>query len=504
MSSTIGIYLRLSDEDDMLGESNSISSQRAIIQRFITSHTEFSAWNQQEFADDGFSGTSFQRPAMQELMCQVKTGKIQCIIVKDLSRFGRNYIEVGTYLEQVFPFLGVRFIAINDQYDSASPHTEFMGVAFKNLMSDLYSKDLSQKIVTARRTRASTGKFVTAFAPYGYLKSKEKMLVPDPEAAPIVKRIFANRDCGASMAQIARDLNRDSVPSPMMLRKSRGDSFSLNGGGTGDYVWKTSVISSILADQRYVGDSVYGKVKPSQIGGRKDIPVPKDEWIIVPDTHQGLIPREVFERIKSQRKQYNKKPKEPKAPLSGKVKCGSCGHIISRRPIAWKNNKIVEYGYRCSYPCITPRYHCYEDVISETTILEVLNILLTQYVQLSDMSTAVLQERMEIENFTKKLDAECIQITSQRKALKTKKRLLYESFRCEKPLPLSNMGQTRGRRSKVAEKVQKVAENEANYSKNQTLFQKGQIAQIEQELSALSQKEAVLLSEIKMNAARLE
>lgn len=307
INKVVAMYLRLSSEDDAPGESNSIGAQRAMILDYIQEHPVLSSWEIKEFCDDGFSGTNFQRPEIQSLMHQIQKGEIQCVIVKDLSRFGRNYIEVGTYLEQIFPLIGVRFIAINDCYDSANTQTEFMVMAFKNIMSDLYSKVLSQKIITARRTRARAGKFVTAFAPYGYLKSQDKVLEPDQESAPIVKRIFTDRDCGTSMAQIARNLNENGVLSPMMLRKKRGERFSFNGGGTGAYVWRTSVISTILADQRYVGDSVYGKVKPSSIGGRKDVKVPENEWIIVPNTHQALVSRDIFEHIRSQRKRYSKR-----------------------------------------------------------------------------------------------------------------------------------------------------------------------------------------------------
>ncbi|MPM77448.1 hypothetical protein SDC9_124451 [bioreactor metagenome] len=191
MTPTIGIYLRLSDEDENGKESDSIKGQREIIHDYLLKNQYLASYETLEFCDDGFSGTDFQRPGVTELLRRAQDGEISCIIVKDFSRFGRNYIEVGNYLEQVFPFLGIRFISVNDNFDSdkVSNNGEFIGRAFQNLIYDLYSRDLSLKISTGKRVKAEQGKFITAFAPYGYQKSKEQKLVVDEESAPVVERI---------------------------------------------------------------------------------------------------------------------------------------------------------------------------------------------------------------------------------------------------------------------------------------------------------------------------
>ncbi len=373
MAEKIGaLYLRLSDEDKdgNFDESNSISAQRELLKSYVEGQEELVGYRWMEFCDDGYSGTDFERPQMQKLLVLVKQRTISCILVKDLSRFGRNYIEVGNYLEQVFPFLGIRFIAVNDGYDSKVCGTtgEFMDTAFKNLVYDLYSKDLSEKIVSVRRMKARQGQFVTAFAPYGYKKSKDKKLEVDSETGPVVRKIFEMAAGGVPKTYIARMLNQEGIPSPLTLRKERGERFYKEQAGERS-VWGCSAISRILEDQRYVGDSVYGKVKPVSVGSRKDVAVPKDEWIIVPDNHEPLVSREVFEKVNGMRKKYSGYAKRGTSELSifaGKVYCGSCNHRITGK-----------HGrYRCQMPRVAEGYGCYDKPIQEKDMEEaVLSML---------------------------------------------------------------------------------------------------------------------------------
>lgn len=373
MAEKIGaLYLRLSDEDKdgNPDESNSISAQRGLLKSYVEGQEELAGYRWMEFCDDGYSGTDFERPQMQNLLALVKQRAVSCILVKDLSRFGRNYIEVGNYLEQVFPFLGIRFIAVNDGYDSKVCGTtgEFMDTAFKNLVYDLYSKDLSEKIVSVRRMKAGQGQFVTAFAPYGYKKSKDKKLEADSETGPVVRRIFEMAAEGVPKTHIARMLNQEGIPSPLTLRKERGERFHKEQAGERS-VWCCSAISRILKDQRYVGDAVYGKVKPVSVGSRKDVAVPKDEWIIVLDNHEPLVSREVFEKVNGMRKKYSgygKRETSEPSVFKGKVYCGSCNHRISGK-----------HGrYRCSMPRVAGDYGCYDKPIREKDMEEaVLSML---------------------------------------------------------------------------------------------------------------------------------
>lgn len=227
MNSTTAKYIRLSSEDDDLkragkSESNSVTNQRNLLDAFISCTPELADTTVVEFCDDGWSGKNFERPAVQEMLAQVREGKIQCIIVKDLSRFGRNYLEVGNYISYVFPFLGIRFIAVNDGFDSIRPtDIDSLDTSFKNLLDDLYSRDLSRKVRSAKKFRAQRGDFLSPFAPYGYIKdpANKNRLMIDPEAAKIVRSIFRLAAEGKDTKQIAILLNRDSVPTPMIYKR---------------------------------------------------------------------------------------------------------------------------------------------------------------------------------------------------------------------------------------------------------------------------------------------
>ncbi|WMI82312.1 recombinase family protein [Anaerotignum sp. MB30-C6] len=364
MAEKIGVYLRLSDEDGNSLESNSIKVQRELIYDYIIKDNELSSYEILEFCDDGYSGTNFNRPGIKELLLKGKNGEVVCIIVKDFSRFGRNYIEVGRYLEQIFPAWGLRFIAINDGFDSkkAAFYEDFMTTAFKNLVCDLYSKDLSQKITSVKRSKAEQGQFITAFAPYGYQKTKERKLVVDKEVAPVVERIFTMALEGVPKVEIARTLNREKEPSPYMLRKMRKDSFSCNSAGE-KHLWRPSVISKILKDQRYVGDGIFGKVEPLKVGSKQSKIVTKTDWVIIPNTHEGIIKREVFEKVNADLKRYKQRNKEEN-PLSKKVRCGACNHIISRK----KSKEIATY--RCASLEVSKEFGCYGKRIKELQIEE--------------------------------------------------------------------------------------------------------------------------------------
>lgn len=225
--SNLVMYLRLSLEDDVnADESNSITNQRRIIREYISTHEDLRTMNVLEKCDDGYSGTNMNRPRMQELLTMVKEQRVDCIIVKDMSRFARNYLETGKYVEQIFPFMGIRFIAINDNYDSK----DFVGgiadmdVQFKSLLYDFYSKDLSQKVSTAVMARKDKGMFIGICAPFGYLKSKDNAyeLLVDEEAAAIVKRIFTLRTGGESIAGIVRMLNNEGIDTPAAYHRKKG------------------------------------------------------------------------------------------------------------------------------------------------------------------------------------------------------------------------------------------------------------------------------------------
>lgn len=257
MMATTAKYVRLSSEDDDLRqggklESNSIANQRDLLDAFISRMPELASTNVIEFCDDGWSGKNFERPAVQEMIAQARAGKIQCIVVKDLSRFGRDYLTVGSYISSVFPFLGVRFIAVNDGYDSIRPlDVDSLDTSFKTLLYDFYSRDLSRKVRKAKRFRAQRGDFLSPFAPYGFIKDPEDKnhLLIDPPAAEIVRRIFRMMGSGHPTDQIAKVLNSEAVPTPMLYKRAAGCSRTSWPSVQEENIWTRNIVSKILRDE---------------------------------------------------------------------------------------------------------------------------------------------------------------------------------------------------------------------------------------------------------------
>jgi len=262
------LYLRISVEDmDHNGEdkdeSNSIVNQRELLRRYVEDTPELGRYQVMELCDDGYSGTSMERPGMEKLLDMAKKGQVGCILVKDFSRFGRDYLTVSDYVDQIFPFIGIRFISINDNYDSAKCNGATSGVeiVFRNVIYGYYSQDLSVKVRNGKRTKAQSGKFMSPFAPIGYQKAPENrnQLVVEPEGAAIVRRIFRMAGEGMSVMQILRVLNRERIPTPSQLKNRHGE-FHKWWVGVGDNkVWDGSIVVNILRDERYLGKNVYGK-----------------------------------------------------------------------------------------------------------------------------------------------------------------------------------------------------------------------------------------------------
>lgn len=301
----IAIYLRLSLEDrdvkrnDVKSESESISNQRYMLKDYVKSKKEFSGREIIEFKDDGYSGTNFDRPMFQKLMREVRLGTISVIIVKDFSRLGRDYLESGNYLDRVFPAYGVRFIAVNDHYDSKSHmgETTDIDVSLKNVINDLYSKDISKKNKTALRIRMKQGEHTAGYVFYGYKKNpddRHKIVIDEP-AANIVRRIFDYSIKGISTYKIARILNDEKIDSPNEYKKKQG--IFLNGRRVMDRThWIGSTVKKIIQDERYTGKMIFHKYETSDIELKKVVLVPKKDWIIVEGTHEPIISMETYQK----------------------------------------------------------------------------------------------------------------------------------------------------------------------------------------------------------------
>lgn len=356
MSMTTAKYIRLSSEDDDLGksgktESNSITNQRNLLDAFINQTPELAESSVIEFCDDGWSGKNFERPGVQELIAQTRAGKIQCIVVKDLSRFGRDYLTVGNYISCVFPFLGVRFIAINDGFDSIRPtDIDSLETSFKTLLYDLYSRDLSRKVRSAKKFRAQRGDFMSPFAPYGYIKDPDHKtrLVIDPEAAETVQRIFHLMANGQTTDQIAMTLNREAIPTPMLYKRAAGCSRARWSSIAEDNFWTSAAVAKILRDERYIGKNIYGKRSRDMVGHAHTVKAGREEWVAVEDTHEGIVTQEEFDHAQAVMRTYIEHGQQMKRewPLRSKVRCGVCGYAMTRAQ-----------GKQAYFYCRTPRYH---------------------------------------------------------------------------------------------------------------------------------------------------
>ena len=250
-----GLYARLSHEKEENIERGTIETQMELMKNYVKDHEDIVI--EEEYYDASFTGTNFERPDFKRMLEDAKTGRINCIIVKDLSRLGRNYVEMGNYIERVFPFLNVRFIAVTDDFDSFRPGTDLM-MPLKNIVNEFYAKDISKKVSTAHRRKWTTDEYMCGFAPYGYLKSKteKNRIVVDEATAGNVRLIYKLFLEGKGYTSIAKYLNEQGIMSPLMYLKSLGYQQNVKTNG----VWTKTTVKSILTNQAYIGSAVHGKV----------------------------------------------------------------------------------------------------------------------------------------------------------------------------------------------------------------------------------------------------
>lgn len=312
----ICMYIRLSSEDDdiryneMKDESNSITAQRRMLYDYINSKVEFKDCTVLERCDDGFSGTHFDnRPQFVDMIEMAKRGEIDCIIVKDFSRFGRDYIELGDYMEQFFPVMGIRFISVNDCYDSDMLENGEIGgldISFKNLIYDYYARETSKKEKLAWKKSAERGEYRACVTLYGYRKAKDNKfkLEIDPEAAAIVKEIFSMKLSGMSSTEIAANLNAREILPPTEYKYHAGDKRAINTNVRKCY-WEAGVINGILQNEKYVGDMVLLKTEINRVTG-KQVKRAKEDWVTVENTHEAIVSREVFQTVAKSFKRINR------------------------------------------------------------------------------------------------------------------------------------------------------------------------------------------------------
>lgn len=386
------LYVRLSKEDSRKEESNSIVNQKDFIRNFLADKPDIHICT--ECVDDGYSGTNFDRPAFQRMMQDIAEHKINCIVVKDLSRFGRNYIEVGRYIEQLFPLLGIRFIAINDNYDSAdkTAASNHIILPFKNLINDAYCRDISIKIRSHLEIKRKQGEFVGAFPVYGYKKGADKnKLLLDAYAAEIVKEIFRMKINGMSQQMIADELNRLDILSPAEYKKEQGSHYKAVFQIYSKAKWTAIAVSRILSNEVYTGTLVQGKESTPSHKVKVRIKKQQKQWIRVENTHEAVISKADFEIVSEIMKRDTRisEGKNGVSPYSGYLFCADCGSSMVRKKI--KNSSTQYVYYICSGNKKDKRI-CSSHRISEL----VLNDTIAKIIQLQWKIWARFQKTMEL------------------------------------------------------------------------------------------------------------
>ena len=428
-----GLYLRLSREDDVVkNESDSISSQRALLNKFVAQNPDIQI--DDFYIDDGYSGTNFDRPDFQRMLAKIKTGDIVCVIVKDLSRFGRNTIESSNYIEIIFPILKVRFISLLDNVDTFLDPNSVNGllVPFKNIMNDEYVRDLSIKVKTAQKSYMRQGLFIGAFACYGYEKSKEDRhkLVVDAEASQVVKTIYKMFLNGDSLNAIARFLNDNEILTPFEYKKSKG--YKYKNPNQGKYhVWTSSTVQRILSNQMYVGDMVQGTRGTISYRNHKIIKKSSEEWCIVPNTHELIVSREDFEKVQLRLEKNKTKFIKPFRTyiLRGLVRCGDCGKVL-QTCICNEKSLLGKYYYRCPTYMMTKGKICTKHSIRNDVLEKLVFDIVKSYIEISVNIQQIIQKvNLKNSNVSSNIEKEYIKLDNELKSLKESLNILYIKFK---------------------------------------------------------------------------
>lgn len=435
----VGLYVRLSVLDSGKKDSDTVENQEIILRRFIENKPYFSLFS--VYIDNGETGVNFDRSDFERLVEDIKSGRIDCVIVKDLSRFGRNYIEAGEYLEKIFPFLGVRFIAINDGYDSIDPATsDSLSMHLKNLVNDIYARDISAKISPVLRAKQERGEFIGAWAAYGYLKSDEDKhkLVIDDDVSHIVRDIFHWRLLGHSYQWIACKLVELGIPSPSQYRYSKG---IVKDTRFANAPWRIQTVKGILTNEVYLGHMVQGRKRESLFCGQKQTPVPKDQWIIVRNTHESIIDEHIFSKVQEINEQatiaYTAKLERfseienTENILKSLVRCGNCGTLLTRYKNVRENKRTthkfhVWYSYICPVHATNTSRCSFISIPEKDLIAAVYEVIKVQIMTALDMEkliqsaknrTAVLTEKQNVQAKIQQVRNEIIRIQRLRENL---------------------------------------------------------------------------------------
>lgn len=448
----VACYIRLSDEDEesekgFKDESNSVTAQRQLINEYIENESDFKDYDIKEYVDDGYTGTNFKRPSYENLMEDAKRGDIGVVVVKDFSRLGRDHLETGNLLERIFPMLQIRFISVNDGYDSADCDgmTGGLNVALKNVMNAMYSRDLSGKVRTAMTTRAKNGQYIAAMTPYGYVKDPEDKhhLVVDEEAASVVRRIFTLAAEGYTKGWIASYLNDEGIPTP-------GEHLAIIGvrpngrRNTENPRWTTTTISDMLHNEVYIGNVCWHKSDVNLNTGKKKVNNSREDWIVTENAHEAIVSREIFKE--ANRKAFTgKKKTSKKGKVCPLIYCAYCGRTLSSPT----DGNHIKYRCMNGYGTFAEK-DCSEVRIKGTDLEQAM---LANVNKMAEIYAETIEKNKkstsEVVILSDKVDA----LIKEQKRLSSKKMRLYEEYRSggSREAYLKRKEETENRLAEVAE-----------------------------------------------------
>lgn len=424
------IYIRLSREDGDKEESDSVGNQKKLLTDYVNGQNELVLYD--VYVDDGFTGTNFNRPAFKRMLKDIKAGKVNCVIVKDLSRFGRDYIDTGRYLERDFPEMGVRFISVTDSIDSMKQAYDML-LPIKNIFNEQYARDISKKVQTAVKTKQKAGEFIGAFTSYGYKKSPvdKNKLVIDKYSADVVRRIFSLYIQGYGKQKIAKLLNEEGILCPSEYKRAMGLNYHNPNRLESTTYWSYSTINSILHREMYVGNMVQGTKHQRMRSKQKKMA--KEDWIIVEDTHEPIIDKETWEKAQSL---LHKRTREldletNKNIFAGFVKCGDCGRAMAKN--MWRRaDGSKTYSLYCGTYKRNGKQYCTPHTLPMAVLEQiVLEDLKTLVQNVGDLRELVSAQHLSASKMKRVTDTEISKIRSELERVKRLKQSVYEDYKEE-------------------------------------------------------------------------
>ena len=426
----VAIYIRLSREDGDKEESDSVGNQRKLLTEYVAKKEDFILYD--IYVDDGYSGTNFNRPSFQRMIADIEDGKVNCVVVKDLSRFGRDYIDTGRYLERYFPELGVRFISVTDSIDSMKQAYDML-LPIKNIFNEQYARDISKKIQATVKSKQKAGEFIGAFTSYGYKKSpvNKNKLVIDDYAADVVRRIFSLYIQGYGKQRIAKLLNAEGILCPAEYKKVNGENYKNCNRLESTTYWSYSTINSILHREMYVGNMVQGTKHQRMRSKQKKMP--KEDWIIVENTHEPIIDKETWEKAQSLLKKRTRELdlETNKNIFAGFVKCGDCGRAMTKN--MWRRaDGSKTYSLYCGTYKRNGKQYCTPHTLPMAVLEDIVLGDLKAIVDSVDNLKELVQSQSFTASKVKRIaDMELGKIKAELERVKRLKKSIYEDYREE-------------------------------------------------------------------------